>query len=297
MIKSFDELLKEVKRRPPKPCMVAVAHDRASLEGLNGVVEEGIAKGVLFGDEVEIRREAEELGISLDGYEIYDLPDPSQAVAAAVRQVKERGGVLMKGKVSTSAFLKGVLDKEYGLRTGRLLSHVAVLELPTYHKLLLVTDGGVNIRPDLTQKAAILCNAVELANSLGIERPKVALLAAVETVSFDMPETMEWAELAKMAERGQLGDVIVDGPLALDLAVSREAAEIKGVRSPVAGDADILVMPEIAAGNIFAKGLLYLARAEMGGVIMGAQAPVVMLSRADSPKNKLHSIALGGLLA
>lgn len=286
-----------MKRRPPKPCMVAVAHDRASLEGLNGVVEEGIAKGVLFGDEVEIRREAEELGISLDGYEIYDLPDPSQAVAAAVRQVKERGGVLMKGKVSTSAFLKGVLDKEYGLRTGRLLSHVAVLELPTYHKLLLVTDGGVNIRPDLTQKAAILCNAVELANSLGIERPKVALLAAVETVSFDMPETMEWAELAKMAERGQLGDVIVDGPLALDLAVSREAAEIKGVRSPVAGDADILVMPEIAAGNIFAKGLLYLARAEMGGVIMGAQAPVVMLSRADSPKNKLHSIALGGLLA
>jgi phosphotransacetylase len=155
----------------------------------------------------------------------------------------------------------------------------------------------MNIRPDLTQLSEIVRNAVELAHALGVDRPKVALLAAVETLSPDMPETLVWAELAKMADRGQLGEAIVDGPLALDLAVSKEAAEIKGIKSSVAGDADILVVPDIATGNIFAKGLLYLGKAKIGGVIIGAAAPVVMLSRADSKATKLNSIALGGLLA
>jgi phosphate butyryltransferase len=195
--------------------------------------------------------------------------------------------------VATSTFLKAVLDKEVGLRTGRLLSHVAVIESPGYHKLLFLTDGGMCVKPDLAAKVDIVNNAVDVARKLGIETPKVALLAAVEVLNPEMPETADAAELSKMAERGQIKNCLVDGPLAIDLAVSAEAAQHKKVRSAVAGDADIMVVPEIVCGNVLAKGLIYLGNARAAGLIAGAAKPVVMLSRSDSKEQKLNSIALG----
>jgi phosphate butyryltransferase len=195
--------------------------------------------------------------------------------------------------VATSTFLKAVLDKEAGLRTGRLLSHVAIMEMPGYHKIFFLTDGGMCVKPDLSAKIDIINNAVDVAHKLGIEMPKVAVLAAVEVINPEMPETADAAELSKMAERGQIKGCLVDGPLALDLAVSEEAARHKKVKSPVAGDADILVVPEIAAGNILAKGFIYMGNARAAGLIAGAAKPVVMLSRADSKEQKLNSIALG----
>lgn len=295
MIKNLQQLLDEAKKRGPKRCVVAGAEDGASLEALGWAVKEKIAQGVLFGDQRSIERIAAGLALSLDGFEIHHEPDPKKAVAGAVDCVRDRGDFLLKGQVATSTFLKGVLDREKGLRTGRVLSHIAILEVAAYPKLLFLTDGGMNIKPDLATKVDIIVNAVELAHFLGIEEPRVALLAAVETVNPDMAETMDWAEISKMAERGQIKGARVEGPLALDLAVSKEAARIKKIPSAVAGEADIFVVPDIAAGNIFAKGLIYLAGAKICGLVMGAKKPVVMLSRADTPETKLHSIALGGV--
>ena len=219
------------------------------------------------------------------------MAEASKAAVAAVKSGK--ADFLMKGLVATSTFLKAVLDKEAGLRTGRLLSHVAVVESPGYPKIVLITDGGMCVKPDLNAKMDIIGNAVDIARKMGIETPKVAVLAAVEVVNPEMPETADAAELAKMAERGQLKGCLVDGPLALDLALSEEAARHKKVKSAVAGDADILVAPEIAAGNILVKGLIYMGGARAAGLIAGAAKPVVMLSRADSKEQKLNSIALG----
>jgi phosphate butyryltransferase len=295
MIKTLEDLLAKAKALGPKRCVVAGGEDEASLEALAEAAQQKIARGILFGDKAAIETIAKNLNIPLKDFEIFNEPDPKRATAGAVQFVREKGDFLLKGQVSTSIFLKGVLDKEIGLRTGRILSHVAILEVKTYPKLLLVTDGGMNIKPDLAMKADIINNAIELARFLGIEKPRVALLAAVETVNPDMPETLDWAELAKMAERGQIKNALIEGPLALDLAVSKEAAKIKKIKSEVAGEADIFVVPDIAAGNIFAKGLIYLAEAKICGIVMGAQKPVVMLSRADTPETKLYSIALGGV--
>ena len=189
--------------------------------------------------------------------------------------------------------MKMVLVEENGLRTGRLLSHVAVMEMPGYHKIFLLTDGGMCVKPDLSAKIDIINNAVDVAHKMGIETPKVAVLAAVEVINPEMPETVDAADLSKMADRGQIKGCVVDGPLALDLAVSEEAAKHKKVKSPVAGDADIFILPEIAAGNILAKGLIYMGGAKAAGLIAGAAKPVVMLSRSDSKEQKLNSIALG----
>ncbi len=295
MIKTLAELLEKAKTLGPKRCVIAGAEDEASLEALEAASKQKIARGVLFGNKATIEKIGQGLNISLKDFEIFHESDPKAAVAGAVKFVREKGDFLLKGQVSTSTFLKGVLDKEVGLRTGRVLSHIVLLELAAYPKLLLVTDGGMNIKPDLALRVDIINNAVELAHSLGIENPRVALLAAVETINPDMTETLDWAEISKMAERGQIRGAVVEGPLALDLAVSEEAAKIKKIKSEVAGKADIFVVPDIAAGNIFAKGLIYLAGAKTCGIIMGAKKPVVMLSRADSPETKLYSIALGGV--
>jgi phosphate butyryltransferase len=211
--------------------------------------------------------------------------------------VKEgKAEMLMKGKVDTSSLLKAVLDKETGLRTGAFLSHVAVVEVKAYPKLMLVTDGGMNIKPDIKQKADIIRNAVEVAKRLGIERPKVACLSAVELVNPDMPETIDAAGLVKMAERGDIKDVIIDGPIAFDVAVDVEAGRMKGIISPVAGGTDIFLVPDIASGNILVKSLIYLAGAKVGGVVVGAGAPIVLLSRSDSAEMKLCSMALGAAI-
>jgi len=202
----------------------------------------------------------------------------------------------MKGKVSTPVLLKAVLNKNYTLRTERLLSHAAVLEVPAYHKLLLITDGGMVIQPDLEQKKSILNNALDVMRRLGAEMPKAAVLAAIEKVNPDMPETEHAAELAECAANGEFGQCIVEGPIAIDVAFSRVAAQSKGIESQIAGDPDILVMPNISAGNIFAKGLWHLANAKIGGLVLGARKPIILLSRSDDTETKLNSIALGAVV-
>ncbi|HTY07901.1 MAG TPA: phosphate butyryltransferase [Candidatus Edwardsbacteria bacterium] len=294
MIKSFADLMKEAKAKGPKKVAVAVAQDEVVLEALAMAIKERIAAPLLFGDKKAIEEAAAKAKVSLAGWDITDIKDMAEASKAAVQAVSSgRADFLMKGLVATSTFLKAVLDKEVGLRTGRLLSHVAVIEAPGYPKIVFLTDGGMCVKPDLAAKMDIVNNAVDVAHKLGIEKPKVAILAAVEVLNPEMPETADAAELSKMAERGQLKGCIVDGPLALDLAVSAEAAQHKKITSPVAGDADIMVAPEIACGNVLAKGLIYMAGAKAAGLIAGAAKPVVMLSRSDSKDQKLNSIALG----
>lgn len=294
MIKSFTDLMKQAKASGPKKVAVAVAQDEVVLEALSEAAAEKIATPILFGDQAAIEQAAQKAGVNIKGWEIHDIKDMAQASRAAVAAVSSgKADFLMKGLVATSTFLKAVLDKEIGLRTGRLLSHVAVMEMKLYPKLFLLTDGGMNVKPDLMAKVDIINNAVAIAHKLGVEKPKVAVLTALETVNPDMPETIDASHLAKMNDRGQIRGCLVDGPLALDLAVSAEAAAHKKVKSLVAGEADIFLAPEIAAGNMLAKGLIYLGGAQAAGLIAGAARPVVMLSRADSKQQKINSIALG----
>lgn len=294
MIRSLDALKARAKEVGPRRCVVAAAADPVTLQALAAARKEGIAKGVLCGPEDKISQAAGKAGISLDGFEIKDCSD-SEAAIVAVHQVRTAGGFLLKGHVPTSQFLGAVLDKEKGLRTGRVLSHVAILEPPSLGRLLLVSDGGMNIAPDLKTKLDIINNTIEVAHSIGIEKPRLALLAAVEAVNPKMPETLEWAQITQMAARKQIKGAFIDGPLALDLAVSPEAVKIKGVKSDVAGQADALIVHDIAVGNVFAKGLIYLGGAKACGIIAGAAKPVVMLSRADDAGTKLYSIALGAV--
>ncbi len=292
MIRSFDELKKKASSVGKKRLVIAGGADRVAVESAIEAGKLGWIDPVLVGPKADIERVGSGLDLSLA--EIVDEGDPNQMVLRAVEMVSRGDGdILMKGFVQTSAFLKGVLDKEVGLRTGKVLSHLAVLEVPNYHKLLFLTDGGMNIRPDLVTKLDIVQNAVNFIHSLGIDRPKVALLAAVETVNPKMEETIDAAHISKMAERKQIKGCIVDGPLAMDIILSKEAAEHKGVDSPVCGDTDIIVVHDIATGNAVAKALIYLANAKIAGLVLGARAPVVLLSRADSMETKLCSIALG----
>jgi phosphate butyryltransferase len=289
VIKDFVALFKEAKKKGPKRIAIAYPHDDASIEAASLAEKEGLGLPIFIGDK-------DNLGKLTKIGKIVDAKDKADAIRKACTLVRKgEADILMKGHTSTSMFLKGVLDKEIGLTAGKTLSHVAVLESPYYHKLLLFTDGGINIRPDLRTKIDILINAINFATSLGITCPKIAVLAAAETVNPDMQETLDAACLAKMGERGQLGKCIIDGPLALDLAVSKEACKAKGIESKVGGDADILLTPDIASCNISAKCLHWLGEAKIGGIVLGAQKPCVMLSRADTKEEKLNSIALGVL--
>ncbi|MBC8499141.1 MAG: bifunctional enoyl-CoA hydratase/phosphate acetyltransferase, partial [Candidatus Atribacteria bacterium] len=252
----------------------------------------------LVGDKKEIIQIANQIGIDPANYEIIDKTDKTEAVRYAVELVRNNeASILMKGMLGTARLLKAVLDKEIGLRTNRILSHVYTLEIKDYNRLLTMTDGAMNISPDLKQKAQIIQNAIYYAHSLGIEKPKVAVVAALELVNPDMPATIDAACLAKMSERGQIVGGIVDGPLGFDNAISKEAAKHKGIESPVSGEVDIILVPNIESGNIFAKGLVYLAKAVPAGLLLGAKAPVVLVSRSDSAQSKLYSIALGVLMS
>jgi len=289
VIKDFATLFEKAKKKGPKRIAIAYPHDDASIEAASLAEKEGLGFPIFIGDK-------ESLGKLVKIGKIVDAKDRVDAVRKACILVREgEADILMKGHTSTSMFLKGVLDREIGLTSGRTLSHVAVLESPNYHKLLLFTDGGINVKPDLRTKIDILINAINFAASLGITCPKIAVLAAAESVNLDMQETLNAACLAKMGERRQLGNCIIDGPLALDLAVSKRACRAKGIESKVGGDADILLAPDIASGNISAKCLHWLGEAKIGGVVLGAQKPCVMLSRADTKEEKLNSIALGVL--
>ncbi|HHV46506.1 MAG TPA: phosphate butyryltransferase [Tissierellia bacterium] len=298
MVKTFSELIAAAQQKDPKKLSVAVAEDIEVLSAVKKAKELNIVEPILVGNREKIEEISREIGFDLKDIEIVDEKDGQLAARKATELVSSgKAHILMKGLIDTSIIMKQVLDKEIGLRTEKIISHVAVFDVDTYHKLLFVTDAAMNISPDLNQKKDIILNAVSLAHSMGIDNPKVAVIAAKEKVSPKMEATIHAKELAEMNKNGEITGCIVDGPFALDNAISRKAAETKGIKSEVAGDADILLMPYIEAGNVLYKSLTYFANSKNAGIILGAKAPIVLTSRADSEETKLYSIVLAVLLS
>jgi phosphate butyryltransferase len=294
-VASFEDLLARARARGSRRCVVACAEDCATIEALHAARQAGIADGVLYGDEQRINTIGASLKVAPGEFTIRGTASQPESIRSAIEDVAKNGDFLMKGQVDTATFLRGVLEEDLGLRGEHILSHVALLELPTYNKVLFITDGGINAELDLRRKIDLVRNAIELARLLGIGRPRVALLSAVEKITLNIAETLDWAIVTRMGDQGEFGDAVIEGPLALDIAFSPEAAKIKRVASEVSGNVDVLVVPSLATGNILAKGLQYLGGAKVAGIIVGAKKPIVMLSRADSPETKLYSIALGNL--
>ncbi|WP_048825401.1 phosphate butyryltransferase [Bacillus sp. B-jedd] len=292
----LEGLIEKAAQQGKKCVAVAEAGDREVLEAVAEAVRRSIANFLLYGNKekiISLLKQGHPELLENEAITIYNCTSAKDAAREAVQAVSGRkANVLMKGNVQTSVILKAVLDKESGLRTGSILSHTAVFEVPGYERPILVTDAAMNIAPTLEEKAAIVKNASNLAQSLGIEYPKVAPVCAVETVNPRMQATLDAASLAAMNQRGQIGGCLIDGPLALDNAVSTLAAEHKGISGDVAGKADILLVPNIEAGNILYKSLVYFARAKVGAVICGAKAPIILTSRADSSESKLYSLAV-----
>lgn len=297
---NMQEIVDAAKSLPNRQrLVVAAAQDPDVLEAVRDAVDWGIVSAILVGDAEKTAAIAGEVGLSLEKCTVVPEADPIAAAHKAVAMVAEgKGDMVMKGRIGTADILRAVLDKDKGLRTGRLLSHVTVFSIQGFGRLLFMTDAAMNIAPDLGQKAQIVQNAVDVVRALGCERPKVAALAAVELVNPDMPAAVEAALLAKMADRGQIKGAIVDGPLALDNAISLHSAQVKGIDSIVAGNADILMVPDIEAGNVLYKSVAYFSKeARIAGVIAGAKAPVVLTSRSDSHEAKLDSIAFSAVYA
>ncbi|MFE7060945.1 phosphate butyryltransferase [Sutcliffiella sp. NPDC057660] len=291
----LDELISRATQLPSKVVAIAAAEDEEVMEAVAHALEKDLASFILFGDEEKITGmlASHRIESSHAGVRIVSAGNAKEAAQLAVKAVSgKEADVLMKGNVPTATILKEVLNKEYGLRTGSVLSHVAAFEVPGYDRLIFVTDAAMNIEPTLEQKVQIVQNSVSVARALGIDMPKVAPLAAVEVVNPAMQATMDAALLTQMNHRGQIKDCIIDGPLALDNAVSALAAEHKGIKSEVAGQADILFVPTIEVGNVLYKSLIYFANAKVGAIISGAIAPIVLTSRADSAESKLNSLAL-----
>ncbi|MBM7622779.1 bifunctional enoyl-CoA hydratase/phosphate acetyltransferase [Sporohalobacter salinus] len=298
MISDFTELTELAKKSQKSKMTVAAPYDSATLKAISLAEDKNLVEAVLIGDREKILAAAQEEDLTFDSDQIINKKDVGAAAGKAVKLVNQgEAEFVMKGLLSTSKLLKAVLDKEDGLRTSQLLSYVAVLDVPVLDRLLIMTDPAMNIAPDLEEKVQITENAITVAKSLGIDIPKVALLTAVEKVNPKMSATLEAANLAKMGDRGQIKGAKIDGPLAFDNAISMEAKEIKGIESEVAGQADVLVVPDIEAGNILYKSLTHLAKATIAGMLIGAAAPVVLSSRSDNYLNKLNSIILGKVLA
>lgn len=298
MSRNFDELLSKVREVKLKKVAVAVAQDEPVLEAIKSAKEKGIADAILVGDETKIQEVADNIGLDLEDYEIIHEIDDRKATLMAVELVSSgKADMVMKGLVDTATFLRSVLNKEVGLRTGKLMSHVAVFEIEGIDRLIYLTDAAFNTYPDLKAKKQIIENAVAVAHACGLEMPKVAPICAVEVVNPDMPATLDASLLSKMNDRGQINGCIVDGPLALDNAISEEAAHHKGITGPVAGKADVLVLPNIETANVMYKCLTYTSRSKNGGLLVGTSAPVILTSRADSFETKVHSIALAALVA
>ncbi|WP_066385284.1 phosphate butyryltransferase [Neobacillus mesonae] len=286
----LDSLIEKATQASTKTVAVAAAEDSEVIKAVVEASERNLAQFILYGNQ-------EKINMLLESYNhnirIVHAETTALAAELAVKAVfTKEADVLMKGNIPTNTILKAVLNKEYGLRTGNILSHTAVFEIPDYDRLIIITDAAMNIAPNLEQKAQIVKNAVSIARSIGIDHPKVAPLAAVESVNPVMDATLDAAALTVMNKRGQISSCIIDGPLALDNAVSIMAAEHKGIHSDVAGKADILLVPTIEVGNVLYKSLIYFAKAKTGAVIAGAKAPIVLTSRADSSESKLYSLAL-----
>ena len=293
---SFEQILEEARRAGPARFVVAQAADGTILEALAQARAAGFAVPVLVGSREEITAAAREHSVDIAGWQIREVKTPAEAAVEAVRCVaRGDGDILVKGHLPSADLLRAVLSKSNGLATGRILSHVGVFKFAGSDRFYFVTDAALSIAPDYNQKIDIVQNAVDLAHKLGIAEPIVAILCAIETVNPEMPATVDAASLSKMAERGAIRGARVEGPLALDNAVSVEAARHKGITSELAGKADILVAPNIEAANILYKALIFFAKAEEAGIVMGARAPFVLASRSDTVRNKLYSMALGAL--
>jgi len=294
----YERLLGRCERLDPIPTAVAHPCEATALSGAVEAYQRGLIIPLLVGPAASIAKTAASAGIDLKKLEIIDVPHSHAAAEKAVALIREgRAEILMKGSLHTDELMGAVVSRDGGLRTARRISHVFLMDVPTYHKPLVITDGAINIAPTLEDKVDICQNAIDLAISLGVERPKVAILAAVEIVTSKMPATIDAAALCKMADRGQIKNGILDGPLAFDNAISKEAAETKGIQSPVVGDPDILFAPDLEAGNMLAKQLSFLANADSAGMVLGARVPIILTSRADSVRSRIASCAVAVLVA
>ncbi|MCK4385157.1 MAG: bifunctional enoyl-CoA hydratase/phosphate acetyltransferase [candidate division Zixibacteria bacterium] len=294
-MKSLNDILDLAKKIGPKKVVVALAEDEEVLLALEQARKEKVIEGILVGTKEKIEELALKNLIDIEKFEIDEETDGFSASLKCCELInKGKADLIMKGWVGTANFMKAILDKEKGLGTHKLLSHVAVFEIPAYPKLLMITDAAINISPGLMEKAQITQNAVDVSHSLGIETPLVACIAAVEKVNPDrMPATVDCACLSKMAQRGQIKGAVVDGPLGLDNAISEKSAEVKGVKSQVAGKADIILCPNIETGNVIYKTLIEFAQAKCAAIVAGTKVPVILTSRADSHETKFMSITLG----
>ena len=294
----YEQLIARCKSLAPVTTAVVHPCERSALAGAAEAAAAGLIEPIYVGPKQRIAEIAREDQIDLGSADIVDAPHSHGAAERAVALVREgRAELLMKGSLHTDEILAAVVARDSGLRTGRRISHVFIMDVPTYHKVLIVTDAAINIAPSLEDKVDICQNAIDLAVSLGLKQPKVAILAAVETVNSKMSATLDAAALCKMAERGQIKGALLDGPLAFDNAISRDAARTKGIKSEVAGDPDILVAPDLEAGNILAKLLSFLANADSAGLVVGARVPIILTSRADSVRARIASCAVAMLAA
>jgi len=294
----YERLLERCRGIAPVPTAVAYPCDESSLAGAMDAASKGLIIPILVGPAATIAEVAKTKGIDISAAQIVDVASPKASAAKAVELVRlGQAELVMKGSLHSDEVLGAVIAKETGLRTGRRLSHAFLMDVPTYHKVLIVTDAAINIAPTLEDKVDICQNAIDLAKTFGIERPKVAILAAVETVNSRMSATLDAAALCKMADRGQIKGGLLDGPLAFDNAISRDAARTKGITSEVAGDPDILLAPDLEAGNMMAKMLSFLANADSAGLVLGARVPVILTSRADSVRSRIASCAVAVMAA
>ncbi|WP_183707589.1 phosphate acetyltransferase [Bradyrhizobium sp. ERR14] len=295
----YDRLIAAAKAGAPLPTIVVHPCDETSLRGVVDSASAGVIRPILVGPERKIRETAAKFGLEVSGFEIVDAAHSDDAAAKGVELIHAaKGDLLMKGSLHTDELMRAVTAKTGGLRTDRRISHVFIMDVPAYAETIFVTDAAINIFPDLDAKRDIIQNAIDLYNQVGFGKtPRVAILSAVETVTSKIPSTIEAAALCKMADRGQITGGVLDGPLAFDNAIDMEAARIKGITSEVAGRAQILVVPDLEAGNMLAKNLAYFAKADGAGIVLGARVPVVLTSRADSPRARMASCAVAALYA
>ena len=298
MLRSYDFILQKARSRGHIRFVVAGAHGEAILKAAIQSRQDGMMEPILIGDPRSIHKISEMNNLCLESIQIIDENNDAAVAHQAASMLRDgKAQALMKGNISTPVLLKAILDAKNQLRTDRLLSHIAIMEIPSYHKLLLITDGGVVIRPNLVQKIDILKNAIDVLHRLGVDPVKTAILSANEKVNPDLPETVDAVSLVEMAKKGEFGSSIIEGPMALDMAFSEEASRIKHVQSEVAGDPDILLVPDVSCGNILAKALVHLAGAKISGVVVGAKVPIALISRAERQETWRLSIALANLLA
>ena len=292
----YEQMLTKCKSLNPVPTAVAHPCEKSALTGAIEAANLGLIVPILVGPRDKIEATAKSAGVDISRYEIVDTPHSHASAAKAVELLREaKAELLMKGSLHTDELMSAVVSREGGLRTGRRISHVFVMDVPTYHKVLFITDGAINIAPTLEDKVDICQNAIDLIVALGVAVPRVAILSAVETVTSKIPSTIAAAALCKMAERGQITGAILDGPLAFDNAISKKAAETKGIHSPVAGDPDILLAPDLEAGNMLAKQLSFLANADSAGLVLGTRVPIILTSRADSVRARIASCGVAML--